>query len=97
MKALSIYSSTRFSQVLDLIPQSNFSRSVSEVNADKYAKKIKCTDVLKVMIYGQLSQAKSLRNLVEGSNSHMNKLNIPRSTLSEALVKRSFYALSRPI
>jgi len=41
-----------------------------------------------------LSQAKSLRNLVEGSNSHMNKLNIPRSTLSEALVKRSFYALS---
>lgn len=85
-----MYSSTRFSQVFNLIPHSNFSRSVSEVNADKYVKKFKCNDLLKVMIYGQLSQARSLRNLVEGYNSHINKLNIPRSTLSEALTKRCF-------
>lgn len=84
-----MYSSTRFSQILNLLPKGRFNKYVQIEHADKYTKTFKSNDLLNIMIYGQLSKAKSLRNLVDGYNSHSTNKAVARSTFSEGLSNRS--------
>ena len=86
---------TRFSQLLTHLPKKAFKKIVAECGADKYLKKLKSWDLITIMLYGQLTQAKSLRTLVNGFSSHsnehyhLNTQDIKRSTLSDALAIRS--------
>lgn len=88
-------SMTRFSQLMNHFPKREFHKIVKEEKCDKYLKTLKTWDMLNVMLYGQISQSVSLRRLVNGFNSHINShyhLNtnqVKRSTISEALTKRS--------
>ena len=86
---------TRFSQLLTHLPKVAFRKIVADCGADKFLKKLKSWDLITIMLYGQLTQAKSLRTLVNGFSSHsnehyhLNTQDIKRSTLSDALASRS--------
>jgi len=90
-----MHSMTRFSQLLKLFPRSTFQQSVKETKADRYVKNFKSWDLLVTMLYGQITQTKSLRRLVDGFNSHnQNHYHLgtsacKRSTVSESLSKRN--------
>jgi len=55
-----------FSQLLSLINRNNFSRLVKETNAEKGAKGFSCWDQFVAMMFCQLAQAKSLREIGSG-------------------------------
>lgn len=90
-----MFSQTRFSQMLQLIPRQVFKKAVSDTGADRYSKRFNSWDVLVTMIYGQVHQIKSLRTLVSAFGSlgnhhyHLNAKSMSRSTLSDALSKRN--------
>lgn len=90
-----MFSSTRFAQMLQALPHQLFKAAVKRCGADRYAKQFTSWDLLITLIYGQLVQAKSLRTLATASQSlephrhHLNAKNMVRSTLCDALNKRS--------
>lgn len=90
-----MFSPTRFSQLLKFIPRTAFNAAVKESQADRYAKKVSSWDLLVTLLLGQLTQARSLRSLAVTSQSlqphsyHLNATSLSRSTLSDALQKRS--------
>lgn len=89
-----MFSSTRFSQMLQALPRQYFNATVTACGADRYAKKVSSWDLLTTLIFGHMTQAKSLRKLAKSSEVleshryHLNADNISRSTLSDALNKR---------
>lgn len=86
---------TRFSQLLNHFPKNAFKKIITEEKADRYLKSFKTWDLLHILLYGQITQSKTLRRVVSGFNSHsnshyhMNTSKVKRSTFSEALSKRS--------
>ena len=96
-----------FSQVLSLIDRNHFVRTVKELKAEKGAKGFTCWGQFVAMLFCQLAQAKSLREIVQGLQSCEGKLNHlgvekhpKRSTLAYAnehrpweLYRRIFYCL----
>ncbi|MGH8716726.1 MAG: IS4 family transposase [Burkholderiales bacterium] len=90
-----MFSSTRFSQILQALPYQLFNTAVQRCGADRYAKQFRSWDLLVTLIYGQLTNASSLRSLATASQSlephryHLNARTMVRSTLSDALSKRS--------
>jgi putative transposase len=90
-----MYSMTRFSELLKLFPKTSFDKIVKASKADHYVKNFKSWDLLVTMLYGQLTQAKSLRRLVDGFNTHetthyhLNTKACKRSTISDSLSQRS--------
>jgi len=90
-----MFSLSRFGQLLQLLPKAVFHQQVKSSGGDRYAKSLKSWDMLMVMLYGQLKQVDSLRTLVTGFNTqthhhyHLNTQSVRRSTLSDALAKRS--------
>lgn len=89
-----MYSNTRFSQLLKAFPQKIFNDAVERYQSDKYSKGFRCHDQFIAMLYGQLNQSKSLRELTEGFNIqsqhhyHLNTRSVKRSTLADANAKR---------
>lgn len=81
--------------MLQSLPHQLFKAAVKRCGTDRYAKKFSSWDLLITLIYGQLTQAKSLRTLATASQSlaphrhHLNAKNMVRSTLCDALNKRS--------
>lgn len=90
-----MFSNTRFAQMLQALPHQLFKSAVKRCGADRYAKQFTSWDLLVTLIFGQLTQAKSLRTLATASQSlephsyHLNAKNMVRSTLCDALNKRS--------
>ena len=88
------YTSTVFSQLLKLLPRSTFQKSVSQYQGDKKCRTIFCWDLFIALLFGQLSQAKSLRDLIEKLNSQQSHLYhlginpIKRSSISDACQSR---------
>jgi hypothetical protein len=96
-----------FSQLLGVIDRRIFERLVAELRAEKGAKGFTCWEQLVAMLFCQLAQAKSLREIVgglqccEGKLKHLGVENAPvRSTLSYAngrrpwqLFEKLFYQL----
>jgi hypothetical protein len=96
-----------FSQVLSLINRHLFAAAVKTLRAEKAAKGFRCWDQLVAMLFCQLAQAKSLREIVqglcccEGKLQHLGLEEAPkRSTLSYAnahrpweLYRQTFYDL----
>jgi hypothetical protein len=87
--------SSLFSQLLGVIDRSLFGRLVRETEAEKSAKGFTCWEQLVAMLFCQLAQARSLREIVgglqccEGKLKHLGVEEAPvRSTLSYANSKR---------
>lgn len=91
-----------FSQVLDLIDRDIFEKLVRELGVEKHAKGFDCWDQLVSMMFCQLAQARSLREIVDGLAScegkliHLGMKDAPRrSTLSYANAHRSWKLYER--
>lgn len=85
---------SRFRQVLEGLPRSQFDRTVADLQADKYSKGFGRWDQLVAMMYVQLSGASSLRSAITGYNSqyahhyHLGAGPLKRSTLADANSRR---------
>ncbi len=55
-----------FSQVLSLIDRHHFAARVKELKAEKHAKGFTCWEQFVAMLFCQMAQAKSLREIVQG-------------------------------
>ena len=69
------YSTSLFCQLLQLIPKTTFARLVKETDAERHAKGFRCWDQLAAMLFCQLAQAKSLREISGGLKVCLGKLN----------------------
>ena len=63
-----------FSQLLDLFPRREFEAAVRATKADRYAKKFRCWDQFVGMLFCQLAQAHSLREICGGLACCLGKL-----------------------
>jgi len=95
--------SSLFGQILQIFPKSKFYEAVEKTGADKHAKGFDCWDQFVAMLFCQLGQAHSLREITGGLATCMGKLkhlgidSAPsRSTLSYANNHRP-YQLYREI
>lgn len=80
-----------FSQLCQFLPRKSFEWFVKKYEGNKYVKSFTCWNHLLVMIFGQLSNRESLRDLVSTLNAHRNKFHhlgfgdsVTRSNLSKA-------------
>lgn len=100
------HSITTFGQILSLLPESDFKKSVKARQTDKYSKKLSTFQLLKILLYAQITGKDSLRDVVTGLSVHEKRLYhlgmapISRSNLSYAsnhrdwqVFEETFYAL----
>ncbi|MCH4241602.1 MAG: DUF4372 domain-containing protein, partial [Prevotella sp.] len=62
-----------FSQLIEFLPQRIFDRIVMKYEGNKYVKHFSCWNQLLVMMFGQLSNRDSLRDLVNIISAHSGK------------------------
>jgi len=92
---------TIFNQLLNIIPHCKFQQVVEEFNGDKYIKKFNSFHHLIVLLFAQLNENDSLRDIERPININKNKLQfislpeIKRSTLSEANNRRDYKIFER--
>lgn len=85
-----MFSISRLQQLMKFVPRGVFDQSVREHEGDKHRKGFSCWQQLVTMVYGQLSDASSLRVLEQGFNSHgahhyhLGCTSVRRSTLADA-------------
>ena len=84
-----------FSQLSTFLNKTQFNNYVRKYEGDKYVKHFSCWNQLLVMMFGQLSNRNSLRDLTNTVSAHSNKSyhlgfgkSITRSYLSKANEKR---------
>lgn len=84
-----------FAQLIEFLPQKYFQRLVMKYEGDKYVKHFTCWNQLLVMMFGQLSNGDSLRDLTNTISAHTNKAyhlgfskNVSRSNLSKVNERR---------
>lgn len=63
-----------FSQLLDLFPRAEFQRAVREHQAERYAKGFSCWEQFVAMLFCQLGQAHSLREICGGLASSLGEM-----------------------
>jgi len=85
-----------FGQFLNLLPRYEFQRIVNKYKGDYRARHFKCWNQLACMIFAQIRQEQSLRDIDIALNAHANKLyhmgmvQCPRSTLADANERRDY-------
>lgn len=84
-----------FAQLIEFLPQKYFQRLVIKYEGDKYVKHFTCWNQLLIMMFGQLSNRDSLRDLTNTISAHTNKTyhlgfskNVSRSNLSKVNERR---------
>lgn len=83
-------------QFLALLPRYEFQRIVNKYNGDYRTKHFKCWDQLACMIFAQIRQERSLRDIDVSLNAHARKLyhtgiqQCPKSTLADANEQRDY-------
>ena len=99
---MSIRTASLFSQILSLISRHEFARHVNDLQANRHSKGFSCWDQFVAMIFCQLAQAKSLREISQGLRCCVGKLQHlgireapKRSTLSYANAHRSYKVYER--
>jgi hypothetical protein len=86
---------TVFRDILKFVPWHRFERVVDDHDADARVRRLSTKGQFVALLYGQLSGASSLREVVTGLSSHAARLyhlgadRVRRSTLSDANAKRS--------
>lgn len=68
------YSASLFSQILSLVPQTQFNRIVNQYGGNRYVKRFTCWDQLVAMMFCQLGRAHSLREICGGLATCLGKL-----------------------
>lgn len=63
-----------FSQLVQLMNRSKFNRIVAKYDGDKYVKSYTCWNQLLTMMFGQLSNRESLRDLIVALEAHAGKV-----------------------
>ena len=86
-----------FAQLTSFLDRSKFNRLVAKYDGDKYIKSYTCWNQLLTMMFGQLSNRESLRDLIVAMEAHYGKLyhfgmgkSVTRSNLSKANENRDF-------
>lgn len=87
-----------FSQIIEFIPRREFNQFVNHYNGNQHIRSFDCRDQLLAMMFGQLTNLRSLRGIILCLNAHANLLyhlgfksnNFTLSTLSRANENRDF-------
>lgn len=86
-----------FSQLLDFLDRNGFNYLARKYDGDKYVKHLTCYNQLAVLMFGQLSNRESLRDVVLATQAHAGKAfhlgfgrHVSKSTLAEANSKRDY-------
>ena len=86
-----------FAQLASFLNRSKFNRIVAKYDGDKYVKHFTCWNQLLALMFGQLSNRESLRDLVIALEAHHSKCyhlgmgkNVSRSSLARANQDRSY-------
>ena len=86
-----------FSQLLDFLDRNHFNYLVRKYGGDRYVKEFTCYNQLAVLMFGQLSNRESLRDVVLATQAHASKAfhlgfgkYASKSTLSDANNKRDY-------
>ena len=84
-----------FSQLIEFLPQRIFDRIVMKYEGNKYVKYFTCWNQLLIMMFGQLSNRDSLRDLISTISAHSTKSyhlgfgkNVTRSNLAKVNERR---------
>ena len=85
-----------FAQICEFLPQRKFDKIVSKYDGNKYVKHFTCWNQLLCMVFGQLTNRDSLRDLIVAINAHSSKSyhlgfgkNVTLSNLAKANVNRN--------
>ncbi len=86
-----------FTQITSFLPQRPFDRIVEKYNGNRYVKHFTCWNQLLAMMFGQLTNRDSLRDLIVALDAHSAKSyhlgfgkNVSRSNLSKANENRDY-------
>ena len=87
-----------FSQIIEFIPRREFNKFIADYKGNQRIRNLDCRDQLLALIFGQLTNLRSLRGIVLCLNAHSNLLyhlgfkanNFTLSTLSRANENRDF-------
>ena len=86
-----------FAQLVAFLNRSKFNRIVAKYNGDKYVKHLTCWNQFLAMMFGQLSNQESLRDLIVDLDAHRSKCyhlgmgkNVSKSSLACANQDRDY-------
>lgn len=86
-----------FTQLIAFLNRSKFNRIVSKYHGDKYVKHFTCWNQLLTLMFGQLSNRESLRDLIVAVEAHRQKCyhlglgrHVTRSNLAKANMNRDY-------
>ena len=86
-----------FAQLVKFLDNDKFRHIVDKYDGDKYVKSYTCWDQLLTLMFGQLSNRESLRDLIVAMEAHAGKLyhlgigkSVTRSNLSKANEQRDY-------
>ena len=86
-----------FAQLLDFIDKDVFLRIANKYDGNRYVKQFTCWNQLAVLMFGQLSNRESLRDVVLATQAHASKAyhlgfgrHAAKSTLADANTKRDY-------
>lgn len=86
-----------FSQLVQFMDRNHFNYLVRKYEGDKYVKSFSCWNQLLTMMFGQLTNRESLRDLIVATEAHSGKLyhlgmgqSVTRSNLSKANEQRDY-------
>lgn len=87
-----------FAQLVSFLNRSKFNRIVAKYKGDKYVKHFTCWNQLLALMFGQLSNRESLRDLIIALDAHHSKCyhlgmgkNVSRSSLARANQDRDYH------
>ena len=87
-----------FAQLASFLNRSKFNRIVTKYDGDKYVKHFTCWNQLLALIFGQLSNRESLRDLIVALEAHHSKCyhlgmgkNVSKSSLARANQDRDYH------
>ena len=86
-----------FAQLTRFLDRNHFNYLIKKYEGDKYIKRYTCWNQLLTMLFGQLSNRESLRDLIVAMEAHAGKLyhlgigkSVTRSNLSKANEQRNY-------
>ena len=89
-----------FAQLASFLNRSKFNRIVAKYDGDKYVKHFTCWNQLLALMFGQLSNRESLRDLIVALEAHHSKCyhlgmgkNVSKSSLARANQDRDYHTL----
>ena len=91
-----------FAQLVSFLNRSKFNRIVSKYDGDKYVKHFTCWNQLLALMFGQLSNRESLRDLIVALEAYHSKCyhlgmgkNVSKSSLARANQDRDYHIFDR--